>query len=98
MRILNRLFGIPDKVKLKEKLVNGAVLLDVRTIEEFNSEHVKGSINIPVSDLTHKMKILNKDKTIIAVCESGARSANAVRFLKKYGFEAYNGGGWSSFK
>lgn len=98
MGILNRLFGIPDKAELKKKLENGAILLDVRTIEEFRSGSVKGSVNIPISDLPSGMKKLNKDKSIVAVCESGARSAQAVRFLKQQGYDAYNGGGWNSYK
>ncbi|MDD4778374.1 MAG: rhodanese-like domain-containing protein [Fermentimonas sp.] len=97
MGLLHRLLGLPDKGKIREKLNNGAILLDVRTKEEYHYGHVKGSINIPVSELPSKINKLNKENTIIAVCASGARSAQAVRYLKSKGFDSYNGGGWRSF-
>ena len=98
MGFLNKLFGIPDKRILKEKLNEGAILLDVRTKEEYHYGHIEDSINIPASDLPDKIKKLNKENTIIAVCESGARSAQAVRYLKSKGFDSYNGGSWRSFQ
>lgn len=98
MGLLRRLFGLPDLGDLRDKLNNGALLLDVRTKEEFDTGHVKGSINIPVSYIESKTKKINKEKTIIVVCESGARSAHAVRFLNNNGFLAYNGGSWRSFR
>ena len=97
MGFLNKLFGIPDKRILKEKLNEGAILLDVRTKEEFAADHVKGSINIPMSQITNELKKLSKEKSIIAVCASGARSAQVVKYLNSKGFQSYNGGRWRSF-
>lgn len=51
MGILSRLFGLPDKGDLRDKINNGALLLDVRTKEEYVAGHVEGAVNIPVSDL-----------------------------------------------
>lgn len=98
MGLLNKLLGLPDKSTIREKLNKGAILLDVRTKEEYNYGHIEGSINIPVSDIPNKLNKLDKDKTIIAVCASGARSAQVVRYLKSKGFDSYNGGGWSSLR
>ena len=98
MGLLSRLLGLPDKGEIRNKLNDGAILLDVRTKEEYHYGHIEDSINIPVSDLPDKIKKLNKEKPIIAVCESGARSAQAVRYLKSKGFDSYNGGSWRSFK
>ena len=98
MGILNKLFKIPDKKELKDKVNNGALLLDVRTKEEFDAGHAEDSVNIPVSDLGKEIDRISKDSPIIAFCESGARSAHAVRFLNKNGFQAYNGGSWKTFK
>jgi phage shock protein E len=92
MGILRRLLGLPDKSFIRDKLNKGAILLDVRTREEYHYGHIEGSINIPASEIHNKIDRLDKDNVIIAVCESGARSAQVVRYLKSKGFESYNGG------
>lgn len=97
MGFLSKLFKLTDKKELKEKIDNGAQLLDVRTVEEFHAGHVKGSVHIPLSLLPNKFKTIQRSSPVIVVCESGARSAQAVRFLISNGFEAYNGGNWRSF-
>ncbi len=86
MGFLSKLFRVPDKKLLKERVNSGAMLLDVRTKEEFKAGHVKRSINIPVSQIPRKYNSFN------------ARSAQVVRFLNKNGYQAYNGGGWMTFK
>src|SRR5690554_3343034 len=98
MGFLRKLLGLPDIGILKEKLENGAVLLDVRTKEEYNAGHAKGSVNLPMDQVQRKIKKLSKNKSIIAVCASGARSAQVVSFLNSNGFQAYNGGRWKSFR
>jgi rhodanese-related sulfurtransferase len=84
------------KVDLKEICNKGAVILDVRTTGEFAQGHVKGAINIPLDRLQQQIKKLPKDKPVVACCLSGGRSGSAVSILKAEGYEAYNGGGWSS--
>ena len=72
-------------------------IVDVRTPQEFNSGHIKGSINIPVQSLSSQLKKIKKDKPVITCCASGMRSATAASVLKSAGFtEVYNGGGWNS--
>lgn len=90
------LFGMGPKVDLKEICTKGAVILDVRTTGEFAQGHVKGAINIPLDRLQQQIKKLPKDKPVVACCLSGGRSGSAVSILKAEGYEAYNGGGWSS--
>lgn len=97
MGIFNKLFRLPDKGVLKEKLQNGALLLDVRTVEEYEEGHVEGSVNIPLIDIPDNINKLDKEREIVAVCESGARSAQAVRYLNHHGYESHNGGSWQSF-
>ncbi len=97
MNILKLFFG--EKVNLQEVISNGAVILDVRTKGEFQSGHLRNSINIPVDNLAQNIKKLRKDKAIITCCASGSRSASAMRILKSNGFEqVYNGGAWNSLK
>ncbi len=78
----------------------GAVILDVRSKNEYAGGHIKGSINIPVDQLSHNLeKLKDKNKPIITCCASGVRSASAMRILKANGYtNVQNGGGWTSLK
>ena len=97
MNFLRLIFG--EKVNLQEVISNGATILDVRTKGEYQSGHLKNSINIPIDNLQQKIVKLNKNKPIITCCASGARSASAKRMLNANGFEqVYNGGSWQSLK
>ncbi len=94
---IKQLFGIGPKVDYKELLNNGATIIDVRTKAEYQQGHIKGSVNIPLNNLSNHYSKLNKSKPIITCCASGARSAQAKSILKANGFpEVHNGGGWSS--
>lgn len=94
---IKQLFGFGPKVDYKELLNNGATIIDVRTKAEYQQGHIKGSVNIPLNNLSNHYSKLNKSKPIITCCASGARSAQAKSILKANGFpEVHNGGGWSS--
>ena len=84
-----------DFAELKNK---GAIILDVRSKSEFSGGHIKGAMNIPVSDLQNNLsKLKDKNKPIITCCASGMRSASAKSILQNAGYkEVYNGGGWMS--
>ena len=66
-----------------------AVMLDVRSENEFLSGHIINSINIPLTYLGKRIEELDKHKesNIVVVCQSGARSKQACSQLKKAGFE-----------
>ena len=97
MDFLKMIFG--KKVNLQEVISGGAVILDVRTKGEYQSGHLKNSINIPIDKLPQNIKKLNKNKSIITCCASGSRSASARKILKSNGFEqVYNGGSWYSLR
>ena len=82
------------------KSTEGAVLLDVRSPEEFAQGRVPGSKNIPVSEIRRvEAEILDKNATIFSYCYSGARSKQAVAALKHMGYNnVVNIGGISSYK
>ncbi len=64
-----------------------AVLLDVRTTDEYSQGHIEGSINIPLQNIhTVKNTIDYSDKPIYVHCLSGARSAQAASVLKSMGY------------
>ena len=66
-----------------------AIVIDVRTIEEYNTGHIDGSINIPVENIPSVD--YDKDKTIIVYCASGMRSAKAADELINLGYtNVYN--------
>lgn len=80
------------------QLVNtGAVLLDVRTPEEFSSGHVDGARNIPVDEVSQRLGELPRDKVLVVYCRSGARSARAVGVLRGAGYQARNLGPMSAW-
>lgn len=63
-------------------------LLDVREPSEWDGElgHVKGAIHVPLGSLRDRLEELPRDKPVVAVCRSGARSAQATVILEKAGF------------
>ena len=94
MSLLGNLLGKQgtniNVVELKEKMESkpaNVMYLDVRTPMEFKSKNIKGFKNIPVDQIPNRLKDLPKDKEIVIICQSGARSSSAVRFLKKNGYE-----------
>jgi rhodanese-related sulfurtransferase len=77
--------GATDAVRL---LNEGALLLDVRSKDEFDSGHVIEARHIPQPELAQGLESLkkHKDKVVITVCESGMRSGAAARVLRAAGF------------
>ena len=95
MGFLQRLFGGKPSINFAELKQRGAQLIDVRSRQEFQSGHIKGSINIPLDQLTASLSKIKKDKPVITCCASGMRSGSAVNVLKSNGYaEVYNGGSW----
>ena len=65
----------------------GAILLDVRTPEEYKDGHIPGSLSIPLAALPARCSELGaKDTPLFVHCLSGGRSGQAVRFLKSVGY------------
>ncbi len=68
----------------KEK---GAVLIDVRTADEYHAKHIEGSINIPVQSIADVYNLVQGFSTPLYVyCQSGVRSARAVQLLWGMGY------------
>jgi rhodanese-related sulfurtransferase len=62
------------------------VILDVRTVSEYNDGHIEGAINIPVEELANRLSELNKNDELLVYCRTGNRSTTAVNILKDAGF------------
>ncbi|NQX82360.1 MAG: rhodanese-like domain-containing protein [Flavobacteriaceae bacterium] len=95
---LASLLGLSSsKNKVKEFINKGALIVDVRTKGEYNSNHIGGSINIPLDTISNKAKELKqRQKPIILCCASGIRSKQATSILKSHDIECINGGSWTN--
>ncbi len=81
-----------EEIKNNIKTSRDILLLDVRTNAERKSNHIKGSLHIPLNQLSKRSAELKKfkDKEIVCYCRSGNRSLNAALILQKQGFNAAN--------
>jgi phage shock protein E len=96
--LLKKLFGKTSSPDFSTLIAEGALILDVRTRNEYAGGHLKNSMNIPLNELPAQLKKLKKEKTIITCCASGMRSSSAKNILQSNGFIAYNGGSWMRLK
>lgn len=94
MSFLSNLFSSRPKESIADLLAAGAVIVDVRSKGEYQSGHLKNSINIPLDTLANQLGKLKMDKPIITCCASGMRSGSARSFLQKKGYKVVNGGSW----
>ena len=83
--------------ELKQLQKEGAVIIDVRSPQEYREGHIDGAISIPEYDIKKEVekRIINKNKDIVVYCSSGGRSKKAQKLLKKLGYSRvynlYNG-------
>ncbi len=78
---------------LSNLIVNGAVILDVRTQNEFENGHIKGAINVSLGEIRERYLELDTAKTYITYCSHGLRSIRVKKLLRERGFQhVYNGG------
>ncbi|MBM9591676.1 rhodanese-like domain-containing protein [Leptospira sp. 201903075] len=87
-----------NQSQLKEKIDGGALVVDVRTVTEFQSAHFPGAINIPVDQVSKRLdEFGDKNRAIIVYCASGGRSGSAKSFLESVGYtDVVNAGGLSN--
>lgn len=75
-------------------------IVDVRTPEEFNLGNAKGSVNIPMYEVTGRLEEIRRLKhPLVICCASGNRSSQVISFLSSRGLpEIYNGGSWKDIE
>nr|WP_254869178.1 rhodanese-like domain-containing protein [Vibrio diazotrophicus] len=82
-----------------ELIESGALVVDVRTPEEFAQGHLDNAINIPLNTVETGFADIAKDRSIVVYCRSGNRSGMAMQSLVKQGFiNVHNGGGLSEMQ
>jgi rhodanese-related sulfurtransferase len=96
MGFFSKLFG-GSKVDYRELVKQGAIIVDVRTPQEFKSGHLKGSKNIPLQTLSNSISKL-KGKEVVLVCRSGGRAGSAKGILSSHGITAHNAGAWQNLR
>jgi rhodanese-related sulfurtransferase len=75
----------------RELQQSGAVLVDVRETGEFRAGHAAGARSLPLSNLSSRYeRELAKEREILVICQSGARSAQACNYLSGMGYKVTN--------
>ncbi|RGI28714.1 FAD-dependent oxidoreductase [Melissococcus sp. OM08-11BH] len=90
LNIIEHLAENIQLTELEQVKASGAMLVDVRTPEEFAQGTIDGFINIPLNDIRQRANELPKDKEIILSCQSGQRSYIAQRMLAQMGYDVKN--------
>jgi rhodanese-related sulfurtransferase len=67
-----------------------AMLVDVRTRQEWKTGHAPEARHISLASLDNQMGRIPRDRTVLAICATGSRSARATAMLQSAGFEARN--------
>jgi glyoxylase-like metal-dependent hydrolase (beta-lactamase superfamily II)/rhodanese-related sulfurtransferase len=92
-----QLEGAPDLVDRVERITapslaeqlhstdDPPLLIDVRAVREFEESHIDGAINLPLSQLAERLSEVPADRSVVAYCASGYRSAVAVSLLRREG-------------
>ncbi len=87
--------------KAWKAIQNGALLVDVRTPEEFEAGHLEGALLIPYDQIPERLAEFGDDKNrpIVVYCRSGKRAGIAEETLRKAGFtNVLNAGGYENMK
>jgi phage shock protein E len=89
----------------KARQADGAVVLDVRSPDEYAAGHVPGAVNVPVTGkgseaFDKAVAAIDRDKPVLVHCRSGVRSAKAVAKMREMGFAhlAEFPGGWVAWE
>lgn len=79
--------------ELKNKVAQGAILIDVRSNQEYREGHLQGAINIPDFEISNRIQkeIPKKNQLIVLYCQYGGRSKKTMNLMKRIGYtNVYN--------
>ncbi len=84
--------GMASAAQTRQLLKEGAIVVDVRSQQEFAADHLPQAINLPLSEVAEGIGKVAPDKQrpVLLHCLSGGRSAMARGVLKRMGYRAYN--------
>ncbi|HLP75737.1 MAG TPA: rhodanese-like domain-containing protein [Candidatus Paceibacterota bacterium] len=77
-----------SETEARERLKKGAVVVDVRTVEEFKAGHLNNVTNIPLDEVTARISqvVTNKGDVVLVHCRTGRRSGMAETKLRELGY------------
>lgn len=95
--------GLVTYMEAKEMIINeGAILIDVRTEQEYNEGHIGGAVLLTLDTINEKTAeevIEGKNNTVILYCRSGNRSSQAMTLLNNLGYtNVYDLGAMSNWE
>lgn len=64
----------------------GNKVIDVREVHEYKRGHIKGAVNIPLSQLSQHIEDIPKDRAVLLYCQSGMRSKQAAKLFVRKGY------------
>lgn len=82
-----------NSISIKELLnvIDSVNIIDIRSIEKYNDNHMPGAINIPLDKIIIEFeKCLDYDKTYYIYCQKGIKSIKACNFLRRKGYKTVN--------
>lgn len=79
-----------DVDELRRRREQGAVLLDVRQPDEYESGHVPGARLIPLPEVPDRLAEVPAGETVLVICKTGGRSRRAAEYLRANGVDAVN--------
>ncbi|ARF16449.1 rhodanese-like domain-containing protein [Sporosarcina ureae] len=88
---VNEGFPTVDLEDVEALQKEGAVVMDVREVDEYNEGHIRSAINLPLSQLQDGERAgLDQEQKYIVICRSGSRSQTASEILHKEGYDVTN--------
>ncbi|MBA2767949.1 MAG: rhodanese-like domain-containing protein [Sporichthyaceae bacterium] len=69
---------------------DGLQIVDVREPNEWAGGHIEGAHHIPMNDLPARLAEIDRDRPVVTVCRSGARSGQVATYLAQAGFTVHN--------
>ena len=85
------------EAEARARINQGALIVDVRTVEEFNAKHLTNVLNIPLAEVREKLPLVvtNQGQVILLHCRTGRRSGIAEGELRSMGYtNAFNIGSY----
>ena len=86
LNILNGEFKKVPVTKVRELVESKAMIIDAREADEYDLSHIKGAVNIPLSQFRDRLDEIPKDQPVYVHCRSSQRSYNMVRALGQLGY------------
>jgi len=79
-----------DPREAAQLVEEGALLLDVRELDEWQAGHVVDALHLPLGSLVAEVDRVPLGRQVVCVCRAGGRSGQAADWLVQGGYDAWN--------